>query len=339
MTHDALSWFSRFENVSLLVDNLDRRNTMRTILEIDVNSVNREKLGSSVSTYSLLDDGDTFLLGCGLWDRENMPHSNAIKNATPGIVLRVLKEKGEIVGKTAQLGNIVYPLIVNPSGSGYFAGCRTGDAYLVQADLTVAHLGSYGEGVYGVEYSHTLGRFLIGGRDGVLYIFDRDWQIVCTVAVSDDRLWNLHMDRDGRSVWATSYNRRLYRVDIASGEILVNMDLGAGALTYLQWLANGELAVGCFSKKIFLLCDGKVTREILVESPVCFLRNIPHCGMLVATGYRGQVWLFNYNGVLQDKFLLDTKENNPVWVGVFSASQPNQMIFAWANGIVRVMEI
>jgi outer membrane protein assembly factor BamB len=312
---------------------------METILEIDINRMNQEELGSSASIYALLDEGNTFLAGCGLWDRENMPHTRAVKDATPGVVFRVEKKTGKVVGRTEPLANIVYPLVDNPRGAGCFAGCRTGDAYLIGADLSARHLGSFGQGVYGVEYSAKLDRFLVGGRDGTLYVLDRDWQTVQTVAVADDRLWNLHMDWDDQSVWATCYNRHLYKVDILSGEIPVNMDLGAGSVTYLERLANGMMAVGCFGKKIFLLQDGRIVDEIPVESPVCFLRDLPHRGLLVATGYRGQVWVLNYQGVLQDKFLLDTKENNPVWTGTQWAGEPDRMAFAWANGIIRVLEI
>ncbi len=313
---------------------------MKIIDSLDINALNRDALGTTVSIYSLLPvAGGGFLVGCGLWDRENMPHSNAVKDATSGIVLRV-DSAGKILVTSFKLANIVYPLIPGPWG-GMFVGCRTGAAYLMDENLQVRPLGVFGRGVYGVAVCPPLDRFLVGGRDGTLYVFSRGCESVPvlerTHPVSDDRLWNLCLDHDPRFVWASSYNGKLFRVDVATGATVLSMHLGAAATTLIETLSNGLLAVGCMGKCIKLLRRDSVVGSIPVESPVCFVADLPDRGQFLATGYRGQIWIFDYDGTLVDSMEADSRENNPVW----NVQRPETGVIApaWANGTVRLIEL
>lgn len=313
---------------------------MKIIDCLDINALNRGALGTSVSIYSLLPvDGGGFLVGCGLWDRENMPHSNAVKDATPGIVLRV-DRTGRILVTSFKLANIVYPMIPGPWG-GMFVGCRTGAAYLMDENLQVRPLGVFGRGVYGVAFCAPLDRFLVGGRDGTLYVFIRGSELMPvlerTHAVSDDRLWNLCMDHDQRFVWASSYNGKLFRVEVASGATVFETHLGAAATTLIETLSNGMVAVGCMGKCIKLFRSDHVVATVPVSSPVCFVADLPDRGQFLATGYRGQIWLFDYDGKCVDSLEADSRENNPVW----NVQRVGTAVIApaWANGTIRQLEL
>lgn len=309
---------------------------MQILKELNLNAVNRETLGTSISIYSLLVANNSFLIGCGLWDRENMPHSNKVKNRTPGIVFDIDGQTGVIKKVTKKLANIVYPLVHGPWGS-YFVGCRTGAAYLMDGDLGVRELGSFGRGVYGVAYSSSLDRFLIGGRDGRLYCLDRSWKLVALHQISDNRLWNLCLDHNDQFVWGSSYNGRLFKIHVLTGKIVCQEHLGAGATTLIAWLENGLLAVGCFGRCVKLLQGEHVVSSISVESPICFLLDLPERKQFLATGYKGQAWIFNYAGEQQDVFLLDSRENNPVWIGDRLAG--GKIVLAWCNGTIRILKL
>ncbi len=311
---------------------------MKVLNEFDVNQVNRKVLGTSVSIYSLINEleSQTHLIGCGLWDRENMPHSNAVKNFTPGIVFRVSNQTGAIQASSPTLNNIVYPMVPNPWGH-LFVGCRTGAAYLMDQNLKVDPIGSYGTGIYGVAYSQLLDLFLIGGRNGRLYAFNSNWELVKEFQVSDDRLWNLCMDTDNQHVWSSSYNHRLFKIDLKGEQVEWQEKIGRGATTLINWLENGLLAVGCMFKSILLLYGFDVIQSIPVDSPVCFVMDLPGTGTFFATGYKGQIWRFDYAGRLVDEFILDSRENNPIWIA--QPDSQNNMVFAWANGAIRTISM
>lgn len=314
---------------------------MKVLAEFDVNQVNQQALGARVSIYSLLAENhlgyQTFLVGCGLWDRENQPHTRQVKDATPGIVLRV-NETGEIINQSERLDNIVYPLIERPwcGDLDLFVGCRTGFAYWMDRELRAVPFLRFDQGIYGVECSNQHKAILIGTRNGSLFrLDDQSWSQIFT-KVAQDRLWNLCLDKDDQLVWSSCYNGRLYLIDFFSGQVIFDQHLGAGATTLVTWLPNETLAVGCMGKKICLLRYRKVIQVIDVEDPVCFIADLPDKGLFYATGYRGQIWVFDYQGRLVDQFTLDSRENNPIWIG--QTLGPNQVVLAWANGMIRVIQ-
>jgi hypothetical protein len=279
---------------------------------------------------------NSILIGCGLWDRENLPHSNFIKDTTPGIVCRLERESGKILEKSDPLSNIVYPLVHAPWG-GYFVGCRTGAAYLMFDDMETKYIGSYGRGVYGIAYSRHLDRFIIGGRDGTLYSLGRDWLIAGKRQVADNRLWNLCLDEDEHFLWSSCYNGRIMKINIDKGRTVFKRHLGCGATTLICRLGRGRMAVGGMKGKIAILFNGLIERIIDVESPVCFIDKLPGQEIYFATGYRGQIWFFDYRGRMLDSFVLDAKKNNPIWIA--QEYGPGHFAFAWANGIIRVFRV
>jgi len=309
---------------------------MQVLQEFDLNALNREQIGRNVSVYSLIPEPKGFLVGCGLWDRVNMPHSNEVKNATPGAILRV-DQQGHLIEMSPELANIVYPLTTDPWGD-LFVGCRTGAFYTMDLCLSTTHRGDVGNGVYGIEHSRSLNRFIIGGRKGTLFQFDSSWKLMASTPVSADRLWNICLDWDDRFLWATSYNGFLFKIDLLNGQVVHTSHQGAGGLTYVRRLSTGELVIGCFAKQLQILQGTRLRQRIQTDSPVCFIEDLPHLGVLVATGYKGQIWVFDYNGRLLDSFLGDAKENNPIWIATRCGS-PSTMAFAWANGIIRVIDL
>jgi len=307
---------------------------MQVQRKFNVNAVNQTNL----SIYSLLVSENTEILyiGCGLWDRENMPHTNFVKNKTPGGVFQINSRNGRIIHSTKNLENIVYPLVPSP-WKGFFIGCRTGAAYHMNYDMKVQQIGSYGEGIYGVTYSPSLEQFIIGGRNGKLYCLNKQWYTLHEFLVANNRLWNLCLDYDDTYVWVSSYNKRLYKVHVPTGRIVFEENLGSGAITFSSLLSDGTLAIGSMGKKINLLKSEKVIRTIQVKSPVCFLIDIPELKYFLATGYKGQVWVFDYDGEKVDELLMEVRENNPIWIG--QAIQDGRCVLAWANGDIRMIQI
>jgi hypothetical protein len=311
---------------------------MKVLNTFDVNKINAAALGGKISIYSLLvnHDADSMLIGCGVWDRENMPHTNPVKDATPGKVLQISSRHGAMMGQTTALQNIVYPLVRLPWGN-YFVGCRTGAMYLMDDRLHVQPLGTAGGGVYGVALSPMLDRFFIGARNGNLYSYDQDWHQHDDFTIADDRLWNLCLDHDQRFVWSACYNRQLYKINLTNGQIVWQQDLGIGATTIVSRLSNGLLAVGALNFKIALLENETLQRIIPTASPVCYLMDLPAKQSFVATGYKGQIWLYDYDGKLTDEFTLDNRENNPIWIA--QPQSPETIVFAWANGTIRIIQV
>lgn len=311
---------------------------MKVLKAFDLNRINAFMMGNKISIYSLLIDeqNDSMLVGCGIWDRENQPHTNTVKDATPGKVLRISSRHGRIMGQTVNLPNIVYPLIRLPWGH-YFVGCRTGAALTMNEKLSTNQIGSFGRGIYGVLHYAKLNKFFIGGRDGKLYIFDHLWKLEKSIQIASDRLWNLCADPDHRYLWSSCYNKKLYKIDSVSGEIVWQEDLGIGATTLVCALANGQLAVGGMNFKIALLNDGVIRQTISTPSPVCFVMDLPESKSFVVTGYKGQIWLFNYQGKLIDEFVSGSRENNPIWI--VQSLAPDTAVFAWANGTIGTIQL
>ena len=97
------------------------------------------------------------------------------------------------------------------------------------------------------------------------------------------------------------------------------------------------MAVGCMLKSIFLLSGTDIVERIAVSSPVCFVMDLPGTGTFIATGYKGQIWRFDYTGQLVDEFVLDSRANNPIWIA--QPDKARNVIFAWANGTIRTISM
>ncbi len=311
---------------------------MKILTTMDVSAAHERMFGRKLSIYALLAEPDgTMLVGCGLWDRERMLHTNAVKDVTPGLVLRIDLATRNIIGVGRPLANIVYPVVRAPL-KGVFVGCRTGAMYLLDDQLGAHRIGSFGGGVYGVAHLPQLDRFFIGGRDGTLGMFGPDFLPERVTRVSDDRVWNLCPDPDGRHLWASSYNGRLFKINAAEGSVTWQADLAAGVVTLIANLSNGLRAVGCMGRSVKLFHDTELVRSIPVPSPVCFVMDLPTSNRLLATGYRGELWVFDRDGAMTDSFVLDTRENNPVWI-VQPFGDGDRVAAGWANGVVRVLDL
>lgn len=313
---------------------------MKLLETIDVSVAHEQQYQKKLSIYALLVEnrGESFLVGCGLWDRERELHTSAVKDKTPGLVVRV-NSVGVITDISPELENIVYPTVASPWG-GVFVGCRTGAMYLLDPTrdgLPVKPLGYGNGGIYGVAYAVHHDWMLLGMRDGTLVAYDRKWNSVWTLSVSDDRLWNLCVDPDGEHVWASSYNRRLYRIHVGEQRVVEVRDLESGAVTFVASLSDGSLAIGCMGRCIHLF-RGDAVQRISVASPVCYISDVPRLQRFLATGYKGEVWSFAYNGTLIDTFALDSRENNPIWIGQ-QCGLDTQVAFAWANGVIRILDV
>ena len=308
---------------------------MKPTTTLNINTINNLPL----SIYSLVVRGDEheLLLGCGLWDRENMPHTNRVKNATPGIVLRVGMDDGKIITRSPELPNIVYPLVAIPGGK-HFVGCRTGAAFILTdpAQLTVEHVGDFGGGVYGFAHSKSTGTFLIGGRDGTLFGLDENWQPKFTLKLANNRLWNFCLNRSEQILIAASYDKHIYAMHIDRQEVFIEQNLGGGSVTFVEMLQGGILACGCMGKTIKLLAIDEIISSFEVPDPVCFILEHPSGAGIFVTGYRGQIWLMDHVGNILDSFLLDSRENNPIWSMTI---WDNQLVAAWANGTIRFFQL
>lgn len=289
-----------------------------------------------ISIYAMLVEDNGLMLGCGAWDRKRQEHSMEIKNATPGMVLRVNGD-GRVVAETLPLGNIVYPL-VRLTGDKLFIGCRTGAAYFMDNNLQASFLGSFGEGIYGVADKPDLGRLLLGGRNGVLSVLNSEGLLLSQFSTPANRLWNLCPDKSNKNhVWASSYNGTLYKLDILTGEIVAAREFGPGAVTLISWLSNGTLAVGSLKKKILLLNpDGRLIKPVPAQGGVCFLGDLPESQAFYATDHDGRVWILDYDGRVLDRFDQDTERNNPIWIAEAIAGR--KIVFAWANGVIRILK-
>jgi outer membrane protein assembly factor BamB len=314
---------------------------MRVIRNIDVSGAHELRVGRKLSLYSLLteDGGSRFLVGCGVWDRERMSHTNAVKDETPGVVLAI-NRNGRILARSELLANIVYPLVRLPWG-GVFVGCRTGAMYVLDPASPLCAMeekGTLGGGIYGVASMQSGALFLLGTRDGFLHGFEAPWQHVFSMRVSDDRLWNLCMDPDCVHVWASSYNGKLFCINLITQEIAWEQHLGAGAVTYIASLQSGMMAVGCMARCVKLFRGTEEVMSITVPSPVCFVQDLPVQWRFLATGYRGEIWVFDDNGKCVDEFTLDSRENNPIWIAQ-PVESPTRIAFAWANGVIRIIDL
>ena len=297
----------------------------------DIPKINRRP----VSIYSMLIEKDGLLLGCGAWDRRKQEHSLEIKNATPGMIVRT-DWSGRVVAETPQLGNIVYPLIRSP-WSGLFVGCRNGDAYFMDGSLKCQRIGSFGRGVYGIAFSKSLDRLLVGGRNGTLYLLNSAGTITARWPTPANRLWNLCPDVTcDRFVWASSYDGILYKLDALTGDIVLARDLGPGALTLLCWVNDNVLAAGSLKKRIYLLSrSGELVREIPTLGGVCFIGKLPDYQGFYATDYEGRVWIADYQGNVRDLFEKNVERNNPIWIVLPWESR--RIICAWASGAISVL--
>jgi hypothetical protein len=114
-------------------------------------------------------------------------------------------------------------------------------------------------------------------------------------------------------------------------------NLGAGATTLIEKLSSGLVAIGCMRKCIKLICGERVVSTIQVESPVCFIMDLPALGQFLATGYKGQIWIFDYSGKCVDCLASDSRENNPIWI--VQQLSPEVVTPAWANGIIRHLQL
>ncbi len=290
-----------------------------------------------ISIYALLMDGETMLLGCGLWDRKTQEHSMEIKNATPGMVLRVGMD-GKIISQSPQLDNIVYPLIRSPWG-GLFAGCRTGAGYFVDVALHAIKAGDFGGGIYGISSSRSMKGILLGCRNGQLVAIDAAGRPMVVTTTSANRLWNLCPDPSSdHIVWASSYEGVLRKIDAYRSRITYERPFGPGALTLICRLQGDMLAVGSLKKKIHLLTRfGQPQKEISVLGGICFIADLPELENFYATDHDGRIYRFDYEGTLLDRFDGDVSRNNPIWIA--QSSGPGRLIAAWANGIVRELSL
>lgn len=89
--------------------------------------------------YQIVDEGDgNFLLGLGLWDRANEPHTLEVKNRTKGQVVRI-DNKDNILGRSPELSNIIYQLMPIDNER-IFVGCRNGELLYLNHDLYIRNL-------------------------------------------------------------------------------------------------------------------------------------------------------------------------------------------------------
>ena len=204
-------------------------------------------------------------------------------------------------------------------------------------DLQVRHLGSFGLGIYGAAYSESLDRLLLGSRAGTLFVLNPGGTVHAAWPTPANRLWNLRPDKpDDRFVWASSYNGTLYKLDALTGEIVFSRNFGPGATTLISWLSSGLLAVGSLKKKVFLLdSSGGLTQTSSTLGGVCFVADLPHLEAFYVTDHDGRIWICSYKGQVLDRFELDVERNNPIWIAQWLDS--NRIVFAWANGTIRVL--
>ena len=86
--------------------------------------------------YSIIDEKNgNFLLGLGLWDRVNSPHTLEVKNRTKGQVVRVDRDDA-ILARSPDLSNIIYQLMPIDDER-IFVGCRSGELLYLNNDLSI----------------------------------------------------------------------------------------------------------------------------------------------------------------------------------------------------------
>jgi len=62
---------------------------------------------------------------------------------------------------------------------------------------------------------------------------------------------------------------------------------------------------------------------------------MPGLECFYATDHDGRIWISNYDGNIKDVFDEDVGKNNPIWIA--QSIGERKEIFAWANGIVRLL--
>jgi hypothetical protein len=205
----------------------------------EINSIRLERvLEPGGALYSIVEDGGTFLLGLGLWDRVNAQHTKEVKDCTKGQVVRVDKDDN-ILARSPELDNIIYQIV--PTRKGIFVGCRNGTCQYLNEDLSIDRmLDLKTEGLY---FTVLDGDELIATtRTGeVLYFnIETEEKTVVPVVDSNIRMWPVLKKEsgDGVGIVAGSYKGHLALIVDKKLKRLEFMDNPAAIWTIDSWLGN-----------------------------------------------------------------------------------------------------
>ncbi|MBU0979822.1 MAG: hypothetical protein KJ709_03375 [Nanoarchaeota archaeon] len=169
--------------------------------------LNREMMPGG-AIYHIADEGDgSILLGLGLWDRVNEPHTLQVKNRTMGQVVRV-SEEDEILVRSTELSSIVYQ-VIPVCDERIFVGCRDGTSYFLNPDLSMQRpLDLCSKGFYSTIIDDDM--LVATMRQGSVLFFNLESEESKIVQVVDPNIRVWPIAKDG-----TRYIVGSYRGDLA----------------------------------------------------------------------------------------------------------------------------
>lgn len=291
--------------------------------------------------YSIIkESSNTFLLGLGLWDRENEPHTQIIKDQTPGQVVRIDSDN-RILAKSPELNNIIYQLQPLDDGR-VFVGCRDSNTYYLNHDLTVNRKINIPCG--GLYFWHKKGNNIIATmRSGGLIYFnlEDDSCDVLPLVNSNVRMWALLLDGENiicgsydgdliwvkerkiikkfmieekrNSIWAIEKFGNFYWVGTANGNIYIfDRNLSNGKIVHQNKVGLKNYGITCVTKYLDQLIFGDI---------------------------HGNIHFFNPDFSVKDfDFNLKCKTPNTIW-WIDSSPEQNLIRVAYCNGSLETFKV
>jgi hypothetical protein len=292
--------------------------------------------------YSVIpEESGNFLLGLGLWDRENAPHSQEVKNQTPGQVVRV-NQAGEIIASSPLLDNIIYQL--QPIETGIIlVGCRNSNFYFLNEDLSINRkLDLPGNGLYFWNWHKPI--LTATMRAGALMFLDlRDNSFeILQIVDPEVRMWALASDP--QQIVCGSYNGDLALV--RNRQLVKKIAVSPtrrNAVWAIEHWQDGYF-VGTASGEIFYF-NRELEEQSLLHQNQAGGRNsgitsVMKLGdQLLFGDLHGNLHLFNPDGsVIDFDLALPDKTTNTIWWLAPDVSA-GQVLAAHCNGSLDTYQL
>lgn len=293
------------------------------------------KLGKAI--YQIIDEGSgSFLLGLGLWDRANEPHTLEIKNRTKGQVIRV-DEDDNILDESPELSNIIYQLMPIDNER-IFVGCRNGELQYLNQDLSLRKKIDFeNKGLYfWVRDNNTIVATM---REGGILFYDIDTEKTEIVKVVDPSIRMWPIAKDGNRYITGSYKGHLAILEDRKVIKKIKVDEKTCALWTVDRFDDKYL-VGTSKGDIFTFDNNLENRELVYKNKYSITSTaILGPEQIAVADLKGNIYLLDSNGnVISYEHPVKEKTDNTIW-WMTPDLDKDLMRVAYSNGQMRTFRL